>query len=150
MKCLTTCTSDFSAFNVAFCVSYLCLSPLGYSQILRGAQVESFWGIPYAKPPTGSRRFRPPIKAGPWRGIRHSKVSICPQINWAKLGTFTGKEDCLVLNVFRPKPAGSKKLTVMVCIVYTTMRVYNPIWTGNAFSPPPPHFLQTWSCNSLQ
>jgi len=42
-----------------------------------------FRGIPFAAPPTGPRRWRPPAPAKPWRGIRDARASApsCPQLD---------------------------------------------------------------------
>src|SRR5271163_2047328 len=50
----------------------------GYS---RGG-IYTFKGIPYAGSVSGSRRFRPPVKAEPWAGIRSSMTygPVCPQL----------------------------------------------------------------------
>lgn len=64
--------------------------------------VTAFLGIPYAAPPTGALRFRPPQPAAPWRAPRQalSFGPACPQT--AALGTPSTDEDCLSLNVYRP------------------------------------------------
>ena len=76
--------------------------------------VDQFFGIPFAHPPTGSRRFRPPEPlTAPWSEVREFTTH-------AK-GCYTGKEgtdeDCLYLNVYRPSdiPEG-ETLPVMVWI----------------------------------
>jgi para-nitrobenzyl esterase len=77
----------------------------------RGAVVE-FRGIPYAKAPTGSRRFLPPQPWSTHWGSRDAKRHgrVCPQpFDETTLpasegpGPFAGAEDCLFLNVFRPE-----------------------------------------------
>ncbi|CAG5129355.1 unnamed protein product [Candidula unifasciata] len=62
-----------------------------------GQTVYTFYGVPYAAPPTGGRRFRPPEPAPDWTGIRDAitESSICPQGS-------VRTEDCLYLNVFTP------------------------------------------------
>jgi len=88
---------------------------------LRGATkpgVETFKGIPFAKPPVGSLRWRAPEPAGSWSGVRDATVASPACVQSGELA-FARKqsEDCLYLNVWRP--AGVKagaKLPVMVWI----------------------------------
>ena len=82
--------------------------------------VIAFKGIPFAAPPVGDLRWKPPQPAAPWSGVRPATAygSDCMQKPFpsdaAPLGTEPA-EDCLVLNVWRPASA-AKKLPVMVWI----------------------------------
>lgn len=74
---------------------------------LRGALEDGtliFRGIPYAEPPTGDRRFRPPEDKTCWSGVRDALEfgHDCPQIPLLGDGEVEGDEDCLVLNVWAP------------------------------------------------
>jgi para-nitrobenzyl esterase len=66
--------------------------------------VDEFLGIPYAAPPVGSLRWRPPAPAASWRGVREATQfgPSCPQTAspFAPPGTFS--ENCLYLNVYTP------------------------------------------------
>ena len=64
-----------------------------------------FHSIPFAQPPTGDLRFRPPkYPADAWRGVKNAKgqPSMCPQIKVTGL-FHMGKEDCLDLHVYVPR-----------------------------------------------
>lgn len=84
---------------------------------LKGAVVdgvEEFWGIPYAAPPVGDLRWKPPAAAAGWSGERDA-TKAGPSCQPARDGTQV--EDCLFANVTRP--AGAKpgqKLPVYVWI----------------------------------
>lgn len=84
-------------------------------------QVVSFKGIPFAAPPVGVNRWRPPQPVQPWTGVRPALDygSDCMQLPFpgdaAPLGV-TPREDCLYLNVWTPAARGGGKLPVMVWI----------------------------------
>jgi len=65
--------------------------------------VDRFLGIPYAAPPVGDLRWRPPQPHAPWRGVRDATAfaNHCPQVP-SPYGQGSITEDCLYLNVFRP------------------------------------------------
>ena len=70
-----------------------------------------FKGVPYAAPPVGPLRWKAPQPAAHWTGLRDASAygAACPQDGahkeaWAQVGKQS--EDCLFLNVWRPKAAG--------------------------------------------
>lgn len=80
------------------------------SGLLRGTKENSSWvfrGIPYAGPPIGDKRWKPPEPAACWDGIRDANTfgAVCPQLDKTKQAV--GNEDCLTLNVWAPDPAGA-------------------------------------------
>ena len=86
---------------------------------VRSADVVSFKGIPYAAPPVGALRWRPPQPVKAWRGVKAAdKVgALCQQVYNSKdngVGPLPASEDCLTVNVFAP--VGAKALPVMVWI----------------------------------
>ena len=100
----------------------------------------AFLGVPYAEPPTGEWRWKPPRPAESWSGARAAAKlgPACPQIDrWEKIRplvvTSLGgdpsavpplgpprlgptSEDCLSLNVWTPDLGGATKRPVMVWI----------------------------------
>lgn len=83
--------------------------------------IRVFKGIPYAAPPIGSLRWRPPAPVKAWDGIRAADTwgPRCIQSN--RLGPLDPlnnrmEEDCLYLNVWTPAKALGDSLPVMVWI----------------------------------
>ncbi|RDB19277.1 Lipase 1 [Hypsizygus marmoreus] len=81
--------------------------------------IQKWLGIPYALPPTGVRRFKAPVPLLPVRSALVDASTFgnaCPQPPSGDLGAPV-EEDCLVLNVFRPKGTERKDaLPVLVWI----------------------------------
>ncbi|MGH3303783.1 MAG: carboxylesterase/lipase family protein [Streptosporangiaceae bacterium] len=76
---------------------------------------DEYLGIPYAAPPVGPLRWRPPQPPARWHGIRAATkfAPHCPQPAGV-FGRASMSEDCLYLNVFRPAGQRSSDLPVMV------------------------------------
>ncbi len=80
----------------------------------------SFRGLPFAAPPVGTLRFRPPAPVPAWPGVREAvdHGAACPQIVTTDLtesGNGIVNEDCLTLNVWTPAIDGRQR-PVMVWI----------------------------------
>jgi para-nitrobenzyl esterase len=87
--------------------------------------VQLYRGIPYAAPPVGELRWRPPQAAHAWSGVRESYAfgTAAPQKPVALLSMFPGmklgaktSEDCLYLNVWTPVRRSERPLPVMLWI----------------------------------
>jgi para-nitrobenzyl esterase len=70
---------------------------------LASGAIDEFLGIPYAAPPVGALRWRPPQPAASWSGVRDATqfAPHCPQLA-GPFGEASTSEDCLFLNVFTP------------------------------------------------
>ncbi|CUW25391.1 carboxylesterase/lipase family protein [Streptomyces reticuli] len=88
-------------------------------------EVAAFRGIPYAAPPFGPRRLRPPQPPQPWDGVRDAFVpgAAAPQPGYLPVmaglleEAASPGEDCLNLDVWTPDPGRSGgRLPVMVWI----------------------------------
>ncbi|MCY4600453.1 MAG: carboxylesterase family protein [Acidobacteria bacterium] len=83
----------------------------------------AFQGVPYAAPPVGDLRWKPPQPVVAWDGVRDAAAPgpICMQTGpvWVRAPTATEddpeSEDCLFLNIWAPKTA-QEPLPVMVWI----------------------------------
>ena len=88
--------------------------------MLRGSregEVVVFRGVPFAAPPVGPLRWRPPAPPEAWSGTRDALEfgPPCPQLD--DDGKVVGEEDCLQLNLWRPAArTPGELLPVMVFI----------------------------------
>jgi para-nitrobenzyl esterase len=105
--------------------------------------VLAFKGIPFAAPPVGDLRWRPPRAPARWTGVRQAdrfghECMQKPAAGQAShpLGSSLS-EDCLFLNVWRPVGASVAKLPVMVWIHgggWVNGGSSDPIVSGAAFA----------------
>jgi len=90
-------------------------------------KVTAFLGVPFAAPPTGAYRWKPPRPAAAWSGVRKADKlpASCEQdVTPHGFGPWTHEyvvtnqvsEDCLYLNVWTPAKRADAKLPVMVWI----------------------------------
>ena len=82
--------------------------------------VRSFKGIPYAAPPVGDLRWRPPSPVAPWGDARAARQfgPACPQ-TFPELMTepvASSGEDCLTINVWTAAETPTERRPVMVWI----------------------------------
>ena len=85
------------------------------------AAVHAFLGIPFAEPPVGELRWKAPVPAAKWNGVRKAtdfgphcmQGRVYGDMNFRDSG---GSENCLTLNVWLPAKPASVKLPVMVWI----------------------------------
>jgi para-nitrobenzyl esterase len=100
-------------------------APVGAVEGVEQGGVRIFRGIPYAQAPVGPLRWKPPVAAADWQGVRKATAfgPACVQPRNRNAGIYTNKldsvsEDCLTLNIWAPAGtgAGGKDLPVFVWI----------------------------------
>ncbi|CAK1550763.1 unnamed protein product [Leptosia nina] len=94
------------------------LSGLEEKSFLNEKTYYSFRGIPYAEPPVGPLRFKPPVPLQTWENtlIAHKNKPTCFQFSYRGRNNeqpgFSGSEDCLYLSVYTPNIKGSAPVVV--------------------------------------
>ena len=92
---------------------------IGQRYVLNGEESMRYLGIPYAKPPVGDLRFRPPQDPEPFEDGEFEAFDFAPEClqKSSITGRITGCEDCLYLNVWTPVNAEpGDDLPVMVFV----------------------------------
>jgi para-nitrobenzyl esterase len=94
--------------------------------VLRGVvsadgKVRTFKGIPYAAPPVGPLRWKPPQPVAPWTGVRQAteygaRCMQAPIYSDMIFHDSGPSEDCLYLNLWMPAAPAQARLPVMVWI----------------------------------
>ncbi|MBL0339889.1 MAG: carboxylesterase family protein [Bacteroidetes bacterium] len=98
----------------------LVTTQFGQIQGSTNGNVLQFLGIPFAKPPVDTLRWKPPVNPDNWPGVLNttSFAPVCPQKNFDQGGTndtIIGNEDCLYLNIWTPQ-LNTGNLPVLVFI----------------------------------
>jgi len=96
-------------------------SPAGLVKGATSGTVRTFKGIPYAMPPVGAARWRPPVSVTPWHGVRDATQfgPACFQPKSRPGSIYADdppamSENCLTLNVWAPATAHHAPVIVWI------------------------------------
>nr|WP_321353175.1 carboxylesterase family protein [uncultured Methanoregula sp.] len=117
----------------------------GYVSGINQDGMRVYHGIPFAAPPVGDLRWRPPAPVQPWEGIKQAKEysATCPQAKNENALSSPGSvplnmsEDCLYLNVWTPAKSADEKLPVMVFFYgggFTSVAGSMPAYNGTTLA----------------
>ncbi|WP_329294666.1 carboxylesterase/lipase family protein [Streptomyces pseudovenezuelae] len=120
-------------------------TPYGAVRGRRENGVAVFRGIPYAAPPFGPRRFRPPEPPEPWDGVRDTVDfgPTAPKPPYSEAfaqylsDPLVPGDECLNLNVWTPEPGPGARLPVLVWLhggALTRGSSAVPVYDGHAFA----------------
>src|ERR1700736_3053650 len=96
--------------------------------------IRIFRGVPFAEPPIGPLRFRPPVPVKPWKGVREATTFAAAAIQPGE-STIPRSEDCLYLNIWAP--SGNGPFPVFVWIhggAFIGGHSFAPIFDGAEFA----------------
>ena len=87
---------------------------------IRESGLYIYKGVPFAAPPVGDLRWRPPAPVTPWTGTRKAEAfaPACMQTGVSMPGETppSVSEDCLFLNIWTPAKSARERLPVIVWI----------------------------------
>jgi len=81
--------------------------------------IQTYFGIPFAKPPVGDLRWKAPQPLDNWKGVKETKKFGPRSMQSIVFGDMNSRsdginEDCLYLNVWTPAKRNTKRLPVLV------------------------------------
>lgn len=118
--CALLCACSTTTVEAAGDAAPVVTMPAGAVRGVREKDANVFRAIPYALPPTGERRWRPPAPMPRWRRVRATQQSgvACVQPAMAagpyNRGPIAMDEDCLTLDVTAPTNARGAPVMVWI------------------------------------
>lgn len=81
--------------------------------------IQTYFGIPFAKPPVGELRWKAPQSIENWKGVKETKKFSARPMQKIIFGDMNSRssglsEDCLYLNVWTPAKRNTKDLPVLL------------------------------------
>jgi para-nitrobenzyl esterase len=109
------CASPDAADHCASADATVVCTDMGALRGIVDNDMLAFKGIPYGRAPVGPLRWRPTEMPQPWPGIRTADRygARCPVVDGSEVN---GNEDCLYLNIWRPRQRTVAPLPVMVWV----------------------------------
>jgi len=109
----------------------------GYVSGINQDGIRVYHGIPFAAPPTGNLRWRPPAPVPSWDGVKNATQysATCPQP--LSPGPLNMSEDCLYLDIWTPAKSADEKLPVMVFFyggAFANVAGYMPLYNGTTLA----------------
>ena len=134
---LAGCTQKGSEPGVAN-ISGVVKTDAGAVSGIQQGSLRVYLGIPFAAPPTGDLRWRPPAPVKAWDGVKETKLysPSCPQPLSAD-PSLNMSEDCLYLNVWTPAKSADEKLPVMIFLyggAFGKIAGSMPLYNGTALA----------------
>ncbi len=82
----------------------------------RDPAITAFKGVPYAAPPIGALRWRPPARPVAWTGVRKADAfgAVCPQLQNTDGQPMS--EDCLFANIWTGAASSKERRPVLVWV----------------------------------
>jgi para-nitrobenzyl esterase len=80
------------------------------------AGIRMFKGVPYAAAPIGNRRWRAPVRPGPWEGVKPAIEFSADCVQAAPADRHPVSEDCLYLNIWTGAQTIAERRPVLVWI----------------------------------
>lgn len=115
---LTICMTSF-AQNNAFSVQATVENGVIEGNYDTKTGIQTYFGVPFAKPPVGELRWKAPQPADNWKGVKQTKQFSARPMQTVVFGDMNSRsngvsEDCLYLNVWTPAKRNTKDLPVLV------------------------------------
>jgi para-nitrobenzyl esterase len=127
---LAACAGDVLTASQAATSSTSIVTTLGPVEGASTGSMRSFKGIPYAAPPIGPLRWKPPAPAAMFTSARNATMLAphCAQ-GASPFGAASTSEDCLYLNVYTPTTPGPHPVMFWIhggAFIYGQSDEYDP------------------------